>query len=383
MDGIQGDDTRGVQDGMIANAFFFHTINNIGGVETFFHELCKKYASKYEIVVYYVKADKEQLQRLRRYIKVIKYTGQEIYCKHAFFNYNLDPFLSHVHAEHTYEIIHANFDYQRGITPHIDDRIDTYVAVSRSNAEAYERRTGIKPEVCANPLTAEPIEYAPLFLCSAQRMTSEKGYKRMLALSESLDKTDIKYYWLIFTNQTKPMPSKNVVFMPYRLDIRPFIAGSDIFVALSDSEGRCYSVGEKLSYGHGKMLITPVPSFYEQGCDDTNSITLEFDLSNMDEVIGRIREIRQPLRADFKPVEQEDEWDEYLVHEPPSYAYEDHIPVRATKIYRQFGIYDSELGCVPAPGTEFVVDQDRLEVLINFRRGALVEVIDGRTQETL
>ena len=344
---------------MYSNVFFFAYINKIGGVETMFWELARKY-HQYDITIFYQSGDPQQLSRLKKYVRCVKFTGQMIECKRAFFNYDIRPFIDHVKAENYYQIIHANYELQK-LTPYIDPRITDYIAVSEANAEVFRRYTGLECKVCANPLTLDPV-VPPLFICAAQRMTAEKGFKRIKSLVNALDRTEIRYYFLIFTNTPQAISSPNVIYMQPRLDIRPFIAASDLFVAVSDSEGRCYSVGEKRGDGHGKLLITPVPSFYEQGCDDSNSILLEFDCSNLDEVIEQIREMYEAgkLQEDFKPAVCIDQWDEYLDHTESNYKA---IIVRATTTWTDVHMSDALLGHIPVPGETWTVDEDRLAVL--------------------
>lgn len=358
---------------MIGNAFFFHTINNIGGVETMFYELVRKY-KQYDIVIFYVRADQNQLKRLREYVPVIQFDNQVIECKKAFFNYNLMPFIDYVKAEEYIQIVHANYKLQK-LIPTQDPRITRHIAVSEANAEVFREYTGKECEVCANPLTIDPV-VPPLFICAAQRMTAEKGFNRIVKLVEALDRTEIKYYFLIFTNEPKYINSKNVAYMQARLDIRPFIAASDIFVAVSDSEGRCYSVGEKLGYGNGKLLITPIPSFYEQGCNDKNSILLEYDCSNMDEVVEQIRKEwkKKKLKKSFPKVIPTDGWNEILVKKDSEY----HIKryrVKATEASKIYSVMDIELGRVPEPGEEWVVDEFRLPKLLKSPWGQIAEVV--------
>jgi len=343
-----------------------------------FWELVKKYSTTFDITIYYYNGDEEQLKRLRRYVRVLQFRDQKVECEKAFFNYNLEPFISHVTAKHTYEIIHADFELQKNIQPHIDPRIDTYIAVSYRVADAFFNRTGVRCEVCANPLTLEKITNPPLWICAAQRLTSEKGGHRIRALVERLDKEDIKYYFTIFSNQTENIKSPNVTFMKQRLDIRPFIFGCDVFVAVSDSEGRCYSVAEKLGYGTGKLLITPCPSFFEQGADFRNSIILQFDMSNLDEVIEELRKLYHSKKAKktFEPIKPTDDWDKYLVPGKPDYQGCKNYLVRTTNRYHVENIFDTRLGCVPDAGIEYVeTDEGRLYKLLNWHSGALVEVI--------
>lgn len=363
---------------MYKNVFFFHTINSIGGVETFFYELAKKYHKRYDISVFYVKGDKEQIKRLKRYVKVYRFDNQEIECENAFFNYNLEPMISHVHAKRYYEIVHADFQLQKNITPHLDDRINTYIAVSNRVKDSFFAITGVECEVCANPLTYEKTP-DPLFIVSAQRMTSEKGGNRIAELVQRLDQSGIQYYWMIFTDTNKNIKSPNVVYMPPRLEIRPYIQACDLFVAVSDSEGRCYSVGEKLASGSGKLLITPCPSFSEQGCNDENSIMLEFDMSNLDEVIDRVKamyEDNKPKKT-FKPIKVADDWEKFLAEGKPDYKGMQYYHVHATDGYSRNRVYDNELGYVPSEGTKFVVDGERLEKLLHSPYGQLV-VVDGK-----
>lgn len=369
------------------NVFFFYNINSIGGVETFFWELAKKYYRKFDITVYYINGDGEQIRRLRHFVKVVQYKGEEIECEKAFFNYNLEPFISHVKAKVKYEIIHADFQLQKNLRPHIDPRIDIYLAVSNRVAESFKIVTGVECQVCPNPLTLEPFDYPPLFICSAQRLTSEKGGKRIKELISRLDASGINYYYLIFSNDKLDTCSPNVCMMRPRLDIRQFIFGCDLFVAVSDSEGRCYSVGEKLGYGTGKLLITPCPSFYEQGCDENNSICLEFDMSNMDEVIKQIKEYAESKkpRHTFKPNKPVDIWDKYLAKGKPHYDGIKRYRVVATDVYERDHVFDTQLKRYPVKGDIFEVDGVRLSLLLHYSGGALVEVMEeiGKSQESI
>lgn len=359
------------------NVFFFHTINSIGGVETFLWELARKYSAKYDITVYYLNADPNQLKRLKKFVRCIKFERKPIVCEKAFFNYNLEPFIGFVRADTIYEIIHADFKRQK-LTPHVDERIDHYIAVSKTVADSFLEVTGIKCQVCANPLTLDETR-PPLLLCSAQRLTKEKGGQRIEALVKRLDNSNIKYLYHIFTNGKERICSPNVIMLPPRLDVRPFIAGCDLFVALSDCEGRSYSVAEKLGYGSGKLLLTPNPSFYEQGCNDGNTIFLEHDLSNMDEVVDRIGELylSKTLPETFEPVAVKDGWAKLLAKGKPTYEGGKVYKVRTTDRFKAGKIVDSSLGYIPEAGVEYYIDDvDRLERLLNWKNGALVEIID-------
>lgn len=362
------------------NVFFFHTINSIGGVETFFYELVRKYSAEFDITVYYVNGDAKQISRLRKYVRVVRFDRKPIVCERAFFNYYKGAFIDYVKADKYYDIIHADFKAQ-GLVPHLDDRIDKYIAVSKSAADSFYELTGIRCTACPNPLTLEEIEHPPLILCSAQRMTGEKGGKRIKALVEHLDRTGLDYIYFVFTNSSDRIISPNVIWLPQRLDVRKYIKMCDLFVALSDSEGRCYLVAEKLGYGTGKLLITPCPSFFEQGCDDENSIVLDFDLSNIDDVVQRIQELQlnKKFTKTFRPIEVKDKWNKHLAKGKPEYGGGKEYLLKTTANFEKFRIVDIRLGCVPKAGVEYWEDDiGRVEYLLNFKRGALVEVVGER-----
>ena len=85
-----------------------------------------------------------------------------------------------------------------------------------------------------------------------------------------------------------------------KLNIIDDIAQADFLVQLSDNEGYCYSIVEALNL-HVPVVVTPIPVFKEIGLDETNSITLEFDCSNIMQVAKAIAE--KQFHFDYKPVE--------------------------------------------------------------------------------
>ena len=88
------------------NIFYFHHLNQIGGVENMFYELAKKY-NNFDITIYYDTGDQKQIDRLKKYVRVKKYQGERIKCEKAFFNYNMN-IIDNVDANDYYLIIHAD-----------------------------------------------------------------------------------------------------------------------------------------------------------------------------------------------------------------------------------------------------------------------------------
>ena len=171
------------------NIFYFDRLNKIGGVETFFYEIAKKYCDN-DITVFYSYGDLKQIQRLKKYIRVIKYTGQKIKCKKAFFNYSLKP-IDNIEAERYYEIIHANYK-DLGVRPNVHDKINEYIGVSQSVCDVFTELTGLPCTLCYNPITIEKPKRV-LYLISATRLTAEKGKNRILKLAKALDDAEIPY----------------------------------------------------------------------------------------------------------------------------------------------------------------------------------------------
>ena len=132
------------------NVFYISNFNVIGGTETFIYELAKKYRD-YDITVVYNTGNIEQIRRVKKYVRVIKYKqGDVIKCNKAFFNYETD-IINNIEANEYIQIIHAMFKTNQ-LTPIIEPKITRYICVSKGAGEEWEELTGIKPTLCRNPL---------------------------------------------------------------------------------------------------------------------------------------------------------------------------------------------------------------------------------------
>ena len=178
-----------MEQNFYTNIFYFDRINKIGGVETFFYEIAKKYCDE-DITVLYSYGDINQIRRLKKLVRVVRYTGQTINCKNAFFNYNLKP-IEKIKAEKYYEIIHANYE-QMHMKPNIHSKINEYIGVSQDVCDAFTRITKLPCTLCYNPITIDKPKKV-LYLISATRLTAEKGKNRILKLAKALDDAGIPY----------------------------------------------------------------------------------------------------------------------------------------------------------------------------------------------
>lgn len=346
------------------NVFYVPRFNVIGGIETYCYELAKKYHNKDITFVYSdPSSDRKQLNRIRKYCRIIEQpfgSDKKIKCKRLFVMYRckIDLF----EADEVIQIIHADYEAQK-LKPNLDERIKEHYAVSKSVAESYERISGVKVGVAYNPLTIEKPKKI-LRLISATRLTKEKGKERMIKLANELDKVGIPYEWRIFTNDSLPIPNKNVIYMTPRLDIRDYIADADYLVQLSDTEAFSYSILESLCLGT-PVIITPIPSSIEMGVkNEINGYILDFNMNNIP-----INQIYTNIpKFTFKA--PKDIYNKLLVDSETTYDPGKMIKVKCIKTY-----YDIELEKQLKKDDIIEVRQERAEELMKHPKGALVEYV--------
>lgn len=274
-------------------------------VEAFFYYLSKLYKN---IVIYYGEADPIQVERIAKNVEVHKHHGEKVKCKRFFGNYGLDNFLPYLEAEEKYFVIHCDYKKNKVCKPIVYPGFK-YIAVSKLAGESFKEMTGLDYELIYNPVAIEKPKVKKkdgLHLVSATRLSGEKGGWRIDFLSELLDKKGIKYTWDIYTNKPKKLKlSPNIHIKEPKLDLTKEMAEASYVVQLSDGEAYCYSVVESLYLGT-PVIITDLPVFNEIGCNDTNSIKLNLNMTNVD--IDKILEGKKP----FKYTPPKSNWGKYL-----------------------------------------------------------------------
>ena len=351
-------------------------------------------------------ADYEQIKRISKYIRCKPHTlGNKIYCKRAFFNFNIDAIDDIESTENYYCFVsHANYDElhrTKGgyIPPITHKKLNHFIGVSDFATRKLDEfakdylKKDIKTKRCYNPLTLEPKEKV-VHLISAGRLDDEvKGGARTIKLIEALDryceKNGRHYRWDIFTNPTKRIKtlSPNVCIMQPRTDVRPYIAEADYCLQLSnDMETYCYTINEALGYGV-PIVTTPLSILKELPITDNEHIVLDWDCSNADEVARLIFEKK------VKPFEYkilEDNWKYFLVLDKNKYDKEKKMKylVEATDLYTKKNIWDSELSEIkgipeykPKEGEQWEVDFDRKEKLVNLGYAKLIKEIKEEKKE--
>ena len=359
------------------NAFYFHKLNSIGGVESHFYYMARKYGAKYDMMVFYRSGDEKQIRRISRYVRCVQLQKTDhITCDKIFVNYVRDV-LDQCDAKERIFVIHADYkgmikykQFSKVSLP-VDKRIDRYVGVSQLACDSWKELTGIEAENLYEPLVLDK-DNKPLMFISATRLTAEKGWDRMVTLAKALDEAGVRYTWLVYTNTEKPKPSKNMIFCEPRLDIADQMQNFDAFIQLSDNEGFCLSVVEALMMGI-PAICTDLPVLRELGLNDSNSIRLDMEMKSIP--INRIKDI---YKLDFNYSPPEDRWDGALSHVESTYDPNALYDVKATDMYQIKHLVDANLGYCPAPGSRFKVTYDRLVFLLgaNKYHQQFVELID-------
>lgn len=313
------------------NCFYFLKINSIGGIESFFYYLAKKYQD-WDITIYYKIGDAKQIRRLKKYVRVKKYNGEKIVCDRMFFNFNLD-IIDNVQAKEYIQIAHGDYKAM-SVKPNLHPKLTGFLGVSKQVCDTYKEVTGFETKLVYNPIEVRKPQKV-LNIISATRLTSEKGKNRMIKLMQMLDSRNIPYIWTIFTDDTKVINNPNIAYMKPRLDITDFIANADYLVQLSDNEGYCYSVIESLSVGT-PVIVTPCPVFKELGVENgKNGWIVDFNMSNVP-----IDDIYKGLpKFEYKP--KESNWEQFLVKGKSTYKEEMEMKVKV-KANRDFtlGAFD-------------------------------------------
>ena len=274
-----------------------------------------------------------------------------------------------VHADYTqpcYTIIpkfkHPKIKKVFGITQYICDTL--------------KNNFGVDAELCYNPLAIEQPQKR-LTLVSATRLSAIKGGKRMKALAEALDVAGINYVWYVFTNDNDCINSSNVIFLQPRLDVYKWISEADYLVQLSDTEACSYSIAEALTYGT-KVIVTPLPYLNEMHISDAdkNALVLNFDLSNLNEVVANIQNVNK-----VKWQMPQDIYSKYLAKGKSKYeeAKRNMLKIRVKNKFLDMK-HNNTLRRV---GEEFIEDSIRAKDLISRGFCVLVEDLKAETEKAV
>lgn len=278
---------------MIENIIIYvNHINYIGGIETWLYEISKKYGEKRNITLLYGWIAPKQLYRLRKLIKCVKYEKQKIECNKFIFCFGFEA-INTVKAKEFIYFIHADYKAQN-IKVTIPPQTTSIYAVSQLAKDSFIEihkeqldKLGLKVEVAYNPITIEKPKRV-LTLISPTRLTKEKGGHRMIAMAKRLKEKGIPFNWFVYSTTDLTSDTSHFIMMQPELDIRDYIADADYLIQLSDTESYAYSIVEAACLGT-PIVASKMPVLEEMNIiDGENAFILEFDLSNLDEVIDKM-----------------------------------------------------------------------------------------------
>lgn len=328
--------------------FYMHKLSSIGGVESFFYYLAKKYKN---FTVYYSEGNVEQVKRLAKLVEVKKYS-KPIKCDIFFSNYKCDI---EVEAKEKYHIIHYDplnvgfgTSYEEGWK---------YIGVSKVACKGFKEITEHDIELIYNPVVIDKPKVKKLEglnLISATRLTSEKGLERIVKLSDTLDKAGVDYTWTIYTNKVskarRQINSRNVILKDQQLDLRKEVAESSFLVQLSSCESFGLSVCESLILGT-PVIVTDLEAFHEIGVNDSNGIFIDLEMKNIpiDEIV------KGKEKFDYKP--PKDHWEKYLSKES------DYNPNEIVKVKTLCRLYLVEENLHLKPKQEVEITRERASEL--------------------
>ena len=270
---------------------YHNNLLKFGGVDTFVYNFVKKMNKYFDILFLYTTADKNNLERIKKYVKTEQYSKDKKYicdiciCASAWGQYpdsviaKSGRYIQMVHADYI-KAKEIGFIYNKWhkTTEHIG--VSNYVCKVFKQLYPKENITRIY-NILDEAQETKPI----LKLISATRVSKEKGYERMLKLAQELKKANIRFRWTIFTDlnlyNQKPFDLEEIVYMKPSHDFFDYIKEADYGVQLSDTEGYSYFINECLQYGT-PVICTNFPSAYESVENEKNGYILDMSLSNLD-----------------------------------------------------------------------------------------------------
>ena len=300
---------------------YTHHFSDIGGTETFIINFVKSFHGLYDITLITEYIGLDNLKSLSNYIKVITELTEEITCDVLIINSNsLDmATLNLLKSGQVYQVMHLDMKEMNkvyGTKYYLQELPDSkWISVSETSHDGLKEEYGIDSMIIPCITVPSSEKKRLLRLCSATRLTEEKGFKRMKKLCDLFEEYDIPYVWDVYTSRKKHgklnKPYKNMVFRDSKKDICSYYNNYDYVVQLSDTESFCYTMYESLINGI-PVLVTPFPNAKADIKDGKNGYVLPFDMNIDKKLICKIySEI--PSNVNYKPkVNPVDLWKKLL-----------------------------------------------------------------------
>ena len=340
--------------------------NSIGGIETFIYNFCKVMCEYYDILVLYTDhMDPKQIIRLAEYVMVQRNSGKIIKCNVAINIRLTDELPENVKYEKRIQMSHTCQLAPSGKWHWtIKQNYDELIFVSKAAADSFADQH-LTYDVIPN-LTDQFKPRRALLLLSACRLTWEKGEERMYQLAEMMQRADIPFVWLVFSDKDLQKKIPGMVKCSKTLDVRSFFPKVDYVVQLSDIESYCYTLREALECGT-PVITTPLPVLPEIGVQDgLNGYVVPFDMKDID-----VQKIYKKIPR-FEPVPCDNEnivklWKKHLGKLTPTHSYKGGSDLVKVKVTQGYG--DMELGRNMIPGEVVTMRKERAMLIIGMGYG--------------
>jgi hypothetical protein len=261
------------------------------GYISWIKQLGNCFGNKYEVTILYDEINETTKKLFEKHFKCIKNETSNLYiCDRLLVTYTSYHYPKNIlNLDKSYLFIHGNMsDYENAIRYH-DDIYTNYIAVSKTSAE---KAKGYFPtdniEYVINPyMLDEEKAKSRLKLTSTLRYTKVKCPERIEKMAKLMDELEIPYTWEVFADKKENTNVKGLIFRERVTNPLPYVADSDYFVLLSDSEACSYSILEALSL-KTKIVVTPLGMYEELGLKNNDIATIipfeYFDDGNEDKL---------------------------------------------------------------------------------------------------
>lgn len=215
----------------------------VSGINTFLYNFCAE--MPFKTMVLYDEMNEKLIRKLSKVTDVRKNdTSKVVECEALIMNSIFDKLPGNIKYGKSIRVCHACSGNGRTVPNDCDHTV--YV----SNAAM--KTWGVEGTVINNITHSEANS---LLLVSATRINSlDKGDhdKRMRQFAELLNREQISYVWLNFSDRPLPNPPENFINAGPCNNVQSVIKKADYLVQLSSQEAFCYSIAEAIE------LSTPV-----------------------------------------------------------------------------------------------------------------------------
>ena len=319
----------------------------IGGIETFIYNFCYRMKDYYDIIVLYESINGSQLSRLRQLVRTER-VGRKIVCDTLIMNKLANKPPVNVSYKKKIQMIHTS--QRQPVMP-----CDLSIAVSNVVSRNFDTETVI------GNMTIPYARQKALVLVSVTRLAVEKckGEKNIKDFAKLLRENGVPFIWLLFSD--KPLNEEGIINMGVTVNPIPYIRSASYLVQLSTAEAFCYSIVEALSVGT-PVITTPLEVLKEYGFKNgEHGFIVPFNIEETDNIKQIATSNLRGFDWHYDNDEKIAKWREILGDTVPKHDY-DPSDSKSLVVLRSYN--DMKLNCHMKAGTEFVVDTERANVLI-------------------